>query len=69
MEDRKIWLEDAIYEYIKRNNFLVTSIDIVDHFKLRSDITLISLKTLEYEKKIERFWTGRDYIYRINEVI
>ena len=43
--ERNIILENAIKEYIK-NNPKVDSVDIVSHFKLRADITLLSLAEL-----------------------
>ena len=48
---KKIWLEDAILEYVS-NHEGVDSSDIVSHFKLRCDITLMSLKELINDNKI-----------------
>lgn len=48
---RKQWLEDAIFEYILKNEG-IDSVDIVSHFKLSSDITLMSLRELINEGKI-----------------
>lgn len=39
------WLEYAILEYISKNQN-VDSVDIVSHFGLRSDITLLALRRL-----------------------
>ena len=47
----RIWLEEAILEYIKKTNG-VDSIDITSHFKLRVDITLMSLRRLVDDGKV-----------------
>ena len=51
--NKKIWLEEAIEEYI-RNNPKRDSVDIVSHFKLRADITLESLNQLVSQRKVIR---------------
>ena len=48
---RKYWLEDAILEYVS-NHGGVDSSDIVSHFKLRCDITLMSLRELINSNKV-----------------
>jgi hypothetical protein len=50
---RKIWLENAIFDYIIKTN-RVDSIDITLHFKLRVDITLMSLRQLVDDMKVAR---------------
>lgn len=59
---RQVWLEDAVYEYVK-NNPRVDSADIVSHFKLRADIALKALAQLEKDHKVERKWLGFKYGY------
>lgn len=39
MDERKQWLEDAIFDYVSSNKN-IDSVDIVQHFKLRADITM-----------------------------
>lgn len=48
---KKKWLEDAILDYVSKHGG-VDSVDIVSHFKLRCDITLMSLKELINKNKI-----------------
>lgn len=62
--NRKIWLEDAIEEYII-NNSNVDSVDIVLHFKLRADITLESLSQLQKDGRVVRTHLyGFNYCYK-----
>lgn len=51
--ERKIWLEDAIEEFIDKNPNS-DSVDIVAHFKLRADITMESLGQLVKDRKVVR---------------
>lgn len=55
-------LKDAVFEYVS-NNPMVNSVDIVLHFKLRSDVTLHEVGELEQEGKIRRVW-GTNLRYR-----
>lgn len=52
-DERKEWLESAVLDYIT-NNQGVDSVDIVDHFRLRADITLASVTHLIDDGKIRR---------------
>ncbi len=61
--ERKIWLEEAVEEYIK-NNPDKDSVDIATHFKLRVDITLNSLiQLIEDGKVIRQHLFGFNYGY------
>ena len=63
--ERKIWLEDAIFEYVK-NTEKPDSVDITSHFKLRVDITLESVHQLVEDGKLSRYCVyGNRYAYRI----
>jgi hypothetical protein len=48
------WLDLAVLEYISNNNGKVGSPEIVDHFRLRCDITLFSIDRLENAGKIKK---------------
>ena len=58
-------LKTEIFNFIEINH-RVESFHVVTYFKLRLDIVLTALKELQDEGKIERFWTGCGYLYRIN---
>jgi hypothetical protein len=63
--ERKHYLENAIYEYVKKHEKEnIDSVDIVTYFKLRCDITLVSLEYLEKDNRIKREHTfGFNYRY------
>jgi predicted transcriptional regulator len=49
------YLENALYEYIKKHEQEnIDSVDIVTYFKLRCDITLEALSNLEKKNKVKR---------------
>lgn len=54
MTDEESWLDPAVLEYIQNNNGKVGSPEVVDHFKLRCDITLFALNRLVESGKIEK---------------
>lgn len=62
---REKWLEDAIYDYIKNKS--PDSVDIVNHFKLRADITMRSVGHLQEDNKIDRIWNGIKYYYEVKK--
>lgn len=47
-------MDSAVFEYISKNNGKLGSPDIVDHFGLRPDITLLALNRLEEARKIRK---------------
>ena len=61
---RKEWLENAILEYIKKNEG-IDSVDIVSYFKLRCDITLMSLRYLINNNKIIETQPYRSFEYHL----
>jgi len=52
--DEQTWLDPAVLEYIKNNDGKVGSPEVVNHFKLRCDITLFALNRLVESGKIEK---------------
>lgn len=63
MDERKQWLEDAIFDYVSSNKN-IDSVDIVQHFKLRADITMGSVGMLQKDNRIKRVWLwGFRYTY------
>jgi hypothetical protein len=70
--DYETWLDASVYEYIKNNSGNVDSVDIVSHFKLRADITLMAVSRLETTGKIEKreaVWNIQPYRWFITEVV
>lgn len=63
---RKEWLEEAILEYVGKNEG-VDSVDIASHFKLRCDITLMSLRHLVDSDKIIETQPYMKFEYSINK--
>jgi hypothetical protein len=64
--ERKEWLEEAILEYVG-NNEGVDSVDVVSHFKLRCDTTLMSLRYLVDSGKISETQPYMKFEYRLNK--
>ena len=63
VNSESLWLREAVLKYISKNNGTLDSVDVVDYFKLRADITLNEVASLIESGEIERTWTGRRYVY------
>ena len=63
VNSESLWLRKGVLEYISKNNGTLDSVDVVDYFKLRADITLNEVASLIESSKIKRTWTGRRYVY------
>jgi len=65
--DEQTWLDPAVLEYIQNNNGKVGSPEVVNHFKLRCDITLFALNRLVESGKIEKrevYWNNSVYFVK-----
>jgi hypothetical protein len=64
--ERKIWLEDAILDYISKH-YNRRLIHITEHFKLRVDITMESLGWLVITGAVNKDTSGIFSLYSANK--
>jgi len=62
------WLKETIFDYISNSEKQLDSVDIVNHFKLRADITLKEVAKLEEENRVKCYFRCGHYIYQVQIV-